>query len=159
MKRSNGASWRASHLAVWAVFWGEADLKPHRIRYWLNNERAAEPEVFDAEVRAVCEHYAQALTLHEEGVHLVSSDEKSGIQALERLHPSLPKLPGLVERQEHEYVRHGTQCLIANFEVATGRVITPSIGKSRTNEDFAAHIAQTIATDSDAEWVFVVDRL
>ena len=56
---------------------------------------------------------------------MVSTDEKSGIQALERLYPSLPMLPGLVERQEHEYVRHGTQCLIANFEVATGRVITP----------------------------------
>jgi transposase len=67
--------------------------------------------------------------------------------------------PGLVERQEHEYVRHGTQCLIANFEVATGRVITPSIGKTRTNEDFACHIAQTIATDPDAGWIFVVDQL
>jgi transposase len=97
--------------------------------------------------------------LHQEGVHLVSTDEKSGIQVLERLHPSLPMLPGLVERQEHEYVRHGTQCLIANFEVATGRVVTPSIGPTRTNEDFAAHIAQTIATDSDARWVFVVDQL
>jgi transposase len=97
--------------------------------------------------------------LHEEGVHVVSTDEKSGIQALERLYPSLPMLPGLVERQEHEYVRHGTQCLIANFEVATGRVITPSIGPTRTNKDFAVHIAQTIATDSDAGWVFVVDQL
>jgi transposase len=97
--------------------------------------------------------------LHQEGVHLVSTDEKSGIQVLERLHPSLPMLPGLVERQEHEYVRHGTQCLIANFEVATGRVVTPSIGPTRTNEDFAAHIAQTIATDPDARWVFVVDQL
>jgi transposase len=134
-------------------------LKPHRMRYWLNNERAAEPEIFDAEVRAVCEHYAKALAWHEEGVHLVSTDEKSGIQALERLHPSLPMLPGLVERQEHEYIRHGTQCLIANFEVATGRVIAPSIGKSRTNEDFAAHIAQTVATYPDAGWVFVVDQL
>jgi transposase len=159
MKRKNGASYGASRRAAWGVFWGEADLKPHRIRYWLNNERAAEPKVFDAEVKAVCEHYAKALTLHEEGVHLVSTDEKSGIQALERLHPSLPMLPGLVERQEHEYVRHGTQCLIANFEVATGRLITPSIGKTRTNEDFAAHIGQTIATDSDAGWVFVVDQL
>jgi hypothetical protein len=65
-----------------------------------------------------------------------------------------------VECQEHEYVRHGTQCLIANFEVATGRVITPSIGPRRTNEDFASHIARTIATDPDAAgWIFVVDQL
>lgn len=130
------------------------------MRYWLNNERSTDPEVFDAEVRAVCEHYAQALALHEEGVHLISTDEKTSIQALQRLHPTLPMRPRLLERQEHEYVRHGTRCLIANFEVATGRVIASSIGKSRTNEDFAAHIARTVATDPDAGgWVFVVDQL
>jgi transposase len=135
-------------------------LKPHRVRYWLNNNRQEDSEVFDAEVRRVCEHYAKALALHEKGVHLVSTDEKTSIQALEQLHPSLPMRPGMVERQEHEYIRHGTRCLIANFEVATGKVITPSIGPTRTNEDFAAHIAQTIATDPDAAgWFFVVDQL
>ena len=75
------------------------------MRSWKNNERAAEPEVFDREVRTVCEHYdAEALKLHSEGVlHLVSTDEKSGIQeALERLQPKLAMRPSLVERQEHE---------------------------------------------------------
>jgi hypothetical protein len=83
------------------------------VRWWKNNERAAEPEVFDREVRTVCEHYAEALKLHEEGVHLLSTDEKSSIQALERLHPSLPMRPSAVERQEHEYKRHGTRTLMA----------------------------------------------
>lgn len=130
------------------------------MRYWLNNERSTDPEAFDAEVRVVCEHYAQALALHEEGIHLVRTDEKSSIQALRRLHPTLPMRPGSIERQEHEYLRHGTRCLIANFEVATGKVIAPSIGPRRTNEDFAAHIARTIATDPDAAgWIFVLDRL
>jgi transposase len=160
MKPKNEASSRASQPAVWAVFWGEADLKPHRIRYWLNNERAQEPEVFDAEVKAVCEHYARALLLREEGIHLVSTDQKSSIQALERLHRTLPRRPGLVERQEHEYKRHATLCLIANFEVATGHVIAPSMGPSRTNEDFASHIGRTIASDPyGAGWIFVVDQL
>jgi transposase len=89
----------------------------------------------------------------------MSTDEKSGIQALERVHPPLPMRPGLIERHEHEYERHGTRCLFANLEVATGRVIAPSIGPSRTNEDFASHVAQTIATDPDAGWIFVVDQL
>lgn len=97
--------------------------------------------------------------LNEAGAHVVSTDEKSGIQALERLHRTLPMLPGLPERREYEYKRHGTRCLIANFEVATGRVITPSIGPRRTNEDFASHIGRTIATDPKAEWIFVVDQL
>src|SRR5215216_5876942 len=125
MRQSNGASLRASPLVAWAVFWGEADLKPHRMRYWMHNERSAEPEAFDREVRTVCEHYAEALKLHQEG----------------------------------EYKRHGTRCLFANFEVATGKVIAPSIRPTRTNEDFAAHIARTIATDPDARWIFVVDQL
>ena len=132
------------------------------MRYWLNNERAKEPEVFDREVGAVCDYYADALRLHEEGVHLVSTDEKSSIQALERLHPAQPMRAGgkrSCERQEHEYKRHGTRCLFANLEVATGEMIAPSIGPTRTNEDFASHIARTIATDPEAEWVFVVDQL
>jgi transposase len=129
------------------------------MRYWLNNERDKEPEVFDAEVRRVCEHYAKALTLHQEGVHLVSTDEKTGIQALQRLHPALPMRAGKVECQEHEYIRHATRCLIANFEVATGKIIAPSIGPTRTNKDFAAHIQKTIATDPEAGWIFVVDQL
>jgi len=129
------------------------------MRYWMNNEREKEPEVFDAEVKRVCEHYADALRLYEEGAHLVSTDEKSGIQALERVHPPLPMRPSLIERQEHEYERHGTRCLFANLEVATGRIIAPSIGPTRTNEDFASHIGQTIATDPEAGWIFVVDQL
>ena len=52
-----------------------------------------------------------------------------------------------------------TQTLIANFEVATGQLITPSIGPTRTEVDFVDHIWQTIATDPDAPWIFVVDQL
>ncbi len=97
--------------------------------------------------------------MHEAGVHLVSTDEKTGIQALEPIHPTLPMRPGLVERREFEYVRHGTLCLIANFEVATGRVIAPTVGPSRTEGDFVAHIARTVATDPQGGWVFVTDNL
>ena len=50
-------------------------------------------------------------------------------------HPSLPMSPGLVESQEHGYLRHGTRCLHANLEVAIGRPIAPSIGKIRANDD------------------------
>lgn len=89
----------------------------------------------------------------------MSTDEKTGIQALERTHPTRPMIPGKVELREFEYIRHGTQTLIANFEVATGQLITPSIGPTRTEADFGAHIGQTIAVDPDAQWIFVVDQL
>ena len=59
----------------------------------------------------------------------MSTDEKTGMQALERLHETKPVRPGLVERVEFEYVRHGTLSLIANFDVVTGKVVSPSIGR------------------------------
>jgi transposase len=107
----------------------------------------------------VCTLYAETPQLHTQGIHVISTDEKPGIQALERLHPTRPTVPGLMERRECEYIRHDTQTLIANFEVATGAVITPSIGPTRTEADFAAHIAHTIETDGEAPWIFVVDQL
>lgn len=107
----------------------------------------------------ICDTYLNAPKLAAEGVHVISTDEKTGIQALERLHETKPVRPGLVERVEFEYIRHGTLCLMANFDVATGRVVSPSIGQSRTEADFAAHIDRTIETDPEGVWVFVADQL
>ena len=67
--------------------------------------------------------------------------------------------PGRIERREYEYIRHGTLALIANFEVALGRILTPSLGPTRTEEDFATHIAQTLAHDPGGTWIFIVDQL
>ena len=115
--------------------------------------------MFAEQVQTVCDAYAQAPAFQAQGGHLVSCDEMTGIQALERAAPTLPLRPGAVERREFEYIRHGTQCLIANFDVATGQVVAPSIGFTRTEADFAAHIDQTVATDPEAAWVFVLDNL
>jgi DDE superfamily endonuclease len=110
-------------------------------------------------VADVCRLYEQAGHLAEQGVHLVSTDEKTGIQALERLHPDIPMGPGQVQRREYEYRRHGTVCLTANLEVWCGWVIAPTLGPTRTEADFLAHVQQTVAADPAAGWVFVVDNL
>lgn len=94
-----------------------------------------------------------------DGAHVVCTDEKTGVQALERLHPTLPTKPGQIERLEFEYKRHGVLCLIANFEVATGMVLEPTIGQFRTEPVFAGHIAGTIDTDPGGTWVFICDQL
>lgn len=78
---------------------------------------------------------------------------------MERLHQTKPARPGLVERVEFEYIRHGTLCLMANFDVVTGKIVSPSIGPTRTEIDFVAHIERTIDTDSKAKWIFVTDQL
>ena len=65
----------------------------------------------------------------------------------------------MITLYEHEYIRHGTQALIANLEVATGECSSPSIGASRTEVDFGEHIERTIDLDPQAEWIFIVDQL
>jgi hypothetical protein len=83
----------------------------------------------------------------------------TGIQALERIAPTKPMQAGCPERREFEYKRNGTQCLIGNFEVATGEVLSPTVQQTRTEEDFAEHLARTVATDPEAGWIFVADNL
>jgi len=107
----------------------------------------------------VCELYERAGQLAEQGIHVVSTDEKTGMQALERLHPDIPMGPGRVQGREFEYVRHGTVCLIANLEIWCGHVIAPSVGPTRTEADFKAHVEQTVNTGPLAGWVFIVDNL
>lgn len=138
--------------------WEEADLKPHRSRYWLNPQ-PEDPTAFEAQVQGICDLYRRASELRAAGVHLISCDEKTGIQALERRTPTLPMKPGQEERQEFGYIRHGTLGLIANLEVATGRIVTPTVSATRTGADFVRHIQQTVAADPDGEWIFIVDNL
>jgi hypothetical protein len=94
------------------------------------------------------------------GERVLSTDELTGVQALERKHPDLPLAPGKVSRREFEYIRHGTRTFILSRDVARGRVIAPSCGATRTEADFLAHLQGVLATDPLAtRWHFVVDNL
>ncbi len=114
---------------------------------------------FDAKVADICGLYRTAPELAERGERVVSTDELTGVQAVERKHPGLPPRPGHVERREFEYLRHGTLAFIINRDVASGLVVGPSLGPTRTEADFAAHIGRTIDTDPEAVWLFVTDQL
>jgi transposase len=94
------------------------------------------------------------------GEAVVSTDEMTGVQALERKHPDLPTQPRRVLRREFEYKRHGTLSLLVNFEVTSGRVGHVSAGATRTEADFVAHIRQTVEADPTVvQWHFIVDNL
>ena len=137
----------------------EAALQPHKSRYWLNTTEK-DPVQFQAQVEAVCDTYLAAPEqerAHE--THTVSVDEMTGIQALERNAPHKPMMAKKCELIEQEYTRHGTLCLIGNLVVTTGELLRPTIGPTRTEDDFASHIQQTVATDPEGSWVFVVDNL
>jgi transposase len=137
----------------------EAELQPHRSRYWLNTTEK-DPELFQAQVQVVCACYHDAPHLYfHHDTHTISVDEMTGIQALERIAPTLLIKPGQTERREFEYKRNGTLTLIGNFHVVTGELIAPTLGPTRTESDFATHIEQTIKLDPQARYVFVLDNL
>jgi len=111
-------------------------------------------------VANVCEVYRLAPQHQEQREHTVSSDELTGVQALERKHPGLPMTPGQVERREFEYIRHGTLSFILSRDVVTGEVLAPTAGATRSEADFLAHVQAVVATDPTAtRWHFVVDNL
>lgn len=84
----------------------------------------------------------------------------TGIQALERKATTQPMRPGKRERREFEYIRHGTQTLIASFDVAQGRVVQATVGERRTETDYLHHVQQLMATDPKAvKWHLVMDCL
>jgi len=115
---------------------------------------------FVAAVADVNGLYRAAPQLAARGERVVSSDELTGVQALERAYPGLPLAPGKVERREFEYIRHGTTTFILSRDVATGEVVAPSCGPTRTEADFLAHVRGVVASDPAAtRWHFVLDNL
>lgn len=132
-------------------------MKPHLIRYWLTSEKDEQFAEKSADINALY-HQAQALT--EQGERVISNDELTGVQALERKYPGLSLRPGQVERREFEYIRHGTLAFIINFDVGTGQVGQTSVGTTRTEQDYVDHIRRTIAAEPTVtKWHFVVDQL
>jgi transposase len=116
----------------------DLDLKPHRSKYWLN---AKEDPQRGEKIDAICQVYQAAASDAESGVVTVSVDEMTGIQALERIADTRPVRPGSVEKIEYEYARHGTQCLLASFDVTTGEVFG-DCRATRTEADFLDFIRQ-----------------
>lgn len=115
---------------------------------------------FEARSSDVCQVYRQAPQWAAQGERALSTDELTGVQALERVHPGLPLAPGKIERREFEYIRHGTCSFMLNRDVVTGQIVAPSCGPTRTEIDFVRHIQQTVASDPRVKrWHFVVDNL
>jgi len=132
-------------------------IKPHLNRYWLTPAYEAD---FDAKVSDINGLYKAAPQLAKQGQRIESTDEMTGVQALERKHPDLPMLPGKVERREFEYIRHGTLAFMFNFDVVTGQLAACTAGPTRTEQDFAAHIRRRVASDPQTvQWHFVADQL
>lgn len=127
------------------------------MRYYLNPE--PDPQSHE-KIAAINHLYQTAQERAERGEAIVSTDEMTGVQALEPKHPDLPMRPGHVLRREFEYLRHGTLSLIVNFQVADGIVGQVSAGSTRNEADFLAHIQRTVTANPQiVQWHFIVDNL
>ena len=143
-----------SRSSIWRVL-EEADLKPHRSVYWLNSH---DPD-FEAKAHDICSLYLNARRFFAQGRVVICTDEKTGMQILQRKYPTQPMEPGKPEKREHEYIRHGVRALIASFVVPTGHVLW-NLGETRTSADFAAHLANVVHQLPDMSgYDWVVDNL
>ena len=133
----------------------EAELRPHKSRYWLTSH---DPD-FDAKVLDVCRLYLDAPVLYQRGELVICVDEKTGIQALERARPTTAGKPGQDERRDYEYIRHGTLCLTGSRIVATGQVIG-TVTERRKTWDFVRHIRDVVESFPEAtKFHWVMDNL
>ena len=133
----------------------EADLKPHKCRSWMHSD---DPD-FEAKALDICRLYLQAPRLYQQGELVIGVDEKTSIQALERARPTTPGAPGRPERQDPEYIRHGTRCLLASLVVPTGQVIG-SVSERRATWDFVRHIRDVVELFPDIKrFHWVMDNL
>lgn len=135
-------------------------MHPWHSRYWLHSQDKDEnPEAYREKINEICELYHKAATPDRNGTHIISVDEMTGVQALERKHPTKPAIPGKPAHEEFEYIRHGTVSVIAGFDVSTGKILAPYINGTRTEQDYTAAIDQMIATAPEDEWIIVQDGL
>lgn len=110
-------------------------------------------------IESICGIYLQAAELAECGTEVYSTDEMTGIQALERKYPDKPVRPGSSALHEFEYIRHGTISLIAFLRVADGRIRSPYLNSTRNEEDFCNAVRQLISEDADKNYIIICDGL
>lgn len=142
---------KMSRSTLWRIL-EETDLKPHRSVYWLNSH---DPD-FPTKAEAIGRLYVAAPRLYEQGRLVICSDEKTGMQILERRYPTQPAQPGKPEKREHEYIRHGARALLGSFIVPTGQVVW-DLGLTRTSKDFVAHLRHVVTVlplMEHYDWVF-----
>jgi hypothetical protein len=151
----NDAHYRDMSRSTIARILNDGDLKPHRCTQWLHSD---DPD-FEAKALHVARLYLDAPRLYQHGELVICTDEKTGIQALERKYPGRPMEPGRPERREFEYIRHGTRCLIGSLLVPTGQIIG-DVSARRASRDFCRHLRHVAAQFPDAQrFHWVMDNL
>ena len=135
-----------SHMTI-ARIWAKHNIKPHLLEGYLTSN---DP---DFEVKA-----ADVIGLYlnpPQNAVVFSVDEKTAIQALDRLDPVLPLSPGRAERHGFEYFRHGTLSLYAAFNTKTGEVLGKTAAR-HTSAEFVAFLTDIVASQPKNKEIHVI---
>jgi len=135
-----------SHMMI-ARVWARHGLRPHRLERYLASD---DPE-FERKAADVIGLYLNP----PQHAAVFCVDEKTAIQALDRLDPVLPLSPGRAERHGFEYYRHGTRSLYAAFNTKTGEVIGKT-AERHTSEQFVAFLTDLVVTQPRGREIHVI---
>ena len=144
--RKLAAELGVSHMMV-ARVWARAGLKPHRIERYM----ASDDPDFEAKAADVIALYVNP----PQHAAVFCVDEKTAIQALDRLDPVLPLSPGRLERHGFEYYRHGTLSLYAAFNTRSGEVLGKTVAR-HTSQEFVAFLVEVVANQPPGKEIHLV---
>lgn len=123
------------HYSSVCLILQDSELQPHRYHYWKTQ---IAPDFVEKAARILW-LYERAEALARKGIWVVCFDEKPAIQALERRYTGLPMLPGRIERQEYEYVRHGVLHWLVALVVHSGKAWGHSF-RQKSRDEFAESV-------------------
>jgi transposase len=126
-----------------ARIWRKWGIQPHRVETF---KFSTDPEL-ERKVRDVIGLYLAP----PDNAVVVSVDEKSQIQALDRTAPMLPLMPGLAARRTHDYKRNGTTTLFAALEIATGRITADACYARHRHQEFLRFLKKVAAAHPGAD--------
>jgi transposase len=127
--------------------WREAGLKPHRLERYM----ASDDPDFESKAADIIGLYLNP----PQHAAVFCVDEKTAIQALDRLDPVLPLSPGRAERHGFEYYRHGTLSLYAALETTTGRVHGKTAAR-HTSQDFVGFLKEVVALCPPQQQIHII---
>ena len=135
-----------SHMMV-ARVWRRAGLKPHRIERYM----ASDDPDFETKAADIIGLYVKP----PQHAAVFCVDEKTAIQALDRLDPVLPLSPGRLERHGFEYYRHGTLSLYAALNTRNGAVVGKTAAR-HTSQEFVAFLAEVVANQPRGKEIHLI---
>ena len=135
-----------SHMMV-ARVWRRAGLKPHRIERYM----ASDDPDFELKAADIIGLYVKP----PQHAAVFCVDEKTAIQALDRLDPVLPLSPGRLERHGFEYYRHGTLSLYAALNTKSGTVVGKTAAR-HTSQEFVAFLADLVANQPRGKEIHMI---